>query len=93
MLISSLRVLIHLGLRWQEARLRHKGGPRPQPHRGGEEESRRGEGRFRGALQARQGDPRRQGREGRHLRCVTWCSSQGDRVYVKLMLSPTRVVG
>merc|ERR1712224_905038 len=56
------------GVRRQEARLRHQGGPQVRGVRGGEEGLGGALRRLRAALQADEGDPRRQGREGCHVR-------------------------
>merc|ERR1712216_613814 len=55
------------GVRGQEAPLGHEGGPQDGGDRGGEEGARGGQGRHRGPLQAHEGGPRRQGRQGRRL--------------------------
>ena len=56
------------GVRRQEARVLHQGGSRARRDRGGEGEGGGGQGPVRGSLQAHEGHPRRQGREGARVR-------------------------
>merc|ERR1711871_1465927 len=55
------------GVRRQEAALGDEGGPQVRGDGGGEEGVRGDQGRLRAAVQADEGDPRRQDREGRRL--------------------------